>query len=135
MNPIDPAGDAVLGRGLAFPLQLAGGVVGMRADEDQVAQAIGLILRTVPGERLMRPDFGAGTDRLAFEPVGAVSAALLQHQIRQALVQLEPRIDLLRVAVDADPAQGLLRATLSYRLRQTDAVANMVYPFYVERGE
>jgi hypothetical protein len=135
MQANEASGGEVLGRGIAFPLRLSGGVVGMNAYDSQVAQSIGLVLRTGLGERVMRPDFGVGADRLAFEPIGAVTAALLQHQVKEALARQEPRVELLSVTVTVEPAPGVLRAAIAYRVRQSDAVANMVYPFYVERGE
>ena len=50
---------AMLGRGVAFPLQLAGGTVGLNAYESQVMQSIRLILDTGRGERVMRTRFVA----------------------------------------------------------------------------
>jgi phage baseplate assembly protein W len=128
-------GDEVLGRGIAFPLRLAGGQIGMNAYESQVEQSIRLILRTARGERVMRPDFGAGIDTLAFEPMSAVTVGLLQHQVTDALQRFEPRIDVLSIAVQVLPANGELLANIEYRIKRTDSVHNLVYPFYVERGE
>jgi len=128
-------GDEVLGRGIAFPLRLTGGLIGMNAYDSQVEQSIRLILRTARGERVMRPDFGAGADILAFEPMNAVTAGLLQHRVKDALQRFEPRIEVLNVAVDALSGQGQLLARIEYRVKRTDSVLNLVYPFYVERGE
>lgn len=127
--------DDVLGCGLAFPLRLNGGVIGLNAHEDQIQQAIRLILRTAQGERVMRPDFGSGADLLAFEPMNTVTAGLVQHRVKDALTRFEPRIEVLDVTVRPSPDQGLLSAEISYRIKRTNAVGNMVYPFYVERGE
>jgi phage baseplate assembly protein W len=41
-------------------------VTSSRAAEEDVRQAIRLILETDPGERVMRPDFGAGLRSLVF---------------------------------------------------------------------
>jgi len=131
----DSTGDATLGCGLAFPLRLAGGRIGMNAYESQVAQSILLILRTGQGERVMRPEFGAGMEALAFEPMTPVTAALVEHRVRDALARLEPRIDVLQVSVTPDQANGTLLTSIDYRVRLTDRVGNLVYPFYVERGE
>jgi phage baseplate assembly protein W len=128
-------GDEVLGRGIAFPLRLIGGQVGMNAFDDQVRQSILLILRTAQGERVMRPEFGAGLDGLAFEPMDAVTVGLVQHRVKEALQRFEPRIDVLTVSVEARPGEGRLDAIIQYRIRRTDSVNNLVYPFYLERGE
>jgi uncharacterized protein len=104
--------------------------------EDHVYQSILLIIRTAQGERVMRPDFGAGLSTLAFEPLGSATAALVQHRVTQALTRFEPRIDVLAVDVKAaDPASsGQLNIELRYRVRRTDTIANVVFPFFLERG-
>ena len=127
--------DEVLGRGIAFPLRLTGGQLGMNAYDSQVEQSIRLILRTARGERAMRPDFGAGMETLAFEPMSSVTVGLLQHRVTDALRRFEHRIEVLKVVVDTLPADGQLVANIEYRIKRTDSVLNLVYPFYVERGE
>jgi uncharacterized protein len=131
------AGNEFLGAGLAFPFGVDGqGRISMNRLEDHVRQSILLILRTAKGERVMRPDFGAGLDQLVFSPATAPTAALAEHQVRDALVRFEPRIDVLRVAATLDPGQPeLLLIELEYRVRRTDTIFNLVYPFYLERGE
>ncbi len=127
-------GDETLGRGVAFPLQLKGGQVGMNAYESQVEQSIRLILRTAPGERVMRPDFGAGMDTLAFEPMNTITTALVQHRVKDTLTRFEPRIEVLNIVVNAKKDEGELHADIQYRVKRTDSVFNLVYPFYIERG-
>ena len=64
---------AFLGIGWAFPLGFAAtGDAAMAVLEEDVAQAIRIILGTNPGERVMRPDFGAGLDDFLFERRGPV---------------------------------------------------------------
>jgi hypothetical protein len=84
----------------------------------------------------MRPDFGAGLSTLAFEPLGSATAALVKHRVTQALVRFEPRVDVLNVDVaPADPGSaGQLTIELRYRVRRTDTIANVVFPFFLERG-
>jgi len=126
--------DSALGRGIAFPLQLERGQIGLNAFDAQVRQSILLILGTAPGERTMRPAFGGGMQQLAFEPVNRVTAALLQHRLKAALAQFEPRIDVLDVGVSMSPDAGEIRADIAYRVRRTNSVFNLVYPYYVEQG-
>jgi phage baseplate assembly protein W len=128
-------GDEVLGQGIAFPLQLNRGQVGMKAYDNQVRQSILLILGTGVGERVMRPDFGGNLERLAFEPMSAVTLTYVQQQVRETLVRFEPRIEVLDVTVTPDTDAGQLEATIQYRVKRTDSVFNLVYPFYLERGE
>jgi len=132
----DPEGSkAFLGVGWGFPVGLvAGGDVSTAAYEDDVAQAVRIILATRRGERVMRPDFGAGLDALAFEPISARTQALVQHRVEEALTLWEPRIDQVRASVTADPPEGRLDIEIRYRVRATNTFYNVVYPFYLREG-
>ena len=125
-----------LGVGIAFPMDVDGeGHVVLNSYEAHVRQSILLIMQTAKGERVMRPDFGAGLQTLVFEPAGPATAAMVQHEVQQALLRNEPRIDVLSVQVTADPGRpGALTINVNYRVRQTDTIYNVVYPFFIERG-
>jgi phage baseplate assembly protein W len=131
-----PDPKAFLGRGLAFPLAVdpATGAVAMAEYEEDIRQAIRIILDTDPGERVMRPDFGAGLRALVFEPINTHTVALTRHRVEQALVLWEPRIDSVGVKVDARPAQGLMTIEVRYRVRTTNTFYNLVYPFFLQEG-
>ena len=90
-----------------------------------VREMIEVILRTAPGEQLMRPEFGAGLDRLVHQPNTLSVRARAQEAIQQNLAAYEPRIIVDAVAVDpgADPRE--LEISISYRLRQTGAAARL----------
>jgi len=131
-----PGDPPFLGRGMAFPPELDGsGRFRTSAGEEHVRQSIRLILATVPGERAMRPDFGAGLDTLVFAPASVATLALLQHTVRDELTRFEPRIDVLDVVARLDDAaSGQVLVEVTYRVRVTDTVTNLVHPFYLERG-
>lgn len=128
-------GKAFLGHGWAFPVQPAPtGDVELAAYDEDVRQAVLLILQCNHGERVMRPDFGADLQRFVFEPVATTTFALLQHAVQQALVLWEPRIDVMDVTVRSGaPAQLLVE--IAYRVRATNTFYNLVYPFYLLEGE
>jgi uncharacterized protein len=129
-------GKEFLGAGIAFPLGVANGHMAMHRLEDQVRQSIVLILRTAKGERVMRPDFGSGLHKLVFEPLTPITCTRIQHEVQEALVRFEPRIEVTKVEVTVDARQqGRLLINITYRVRRTDTLFNLVYPFYLERGE
>jgi hypothetical protein len=133
-----PATDkAFLGVGWAFPVAPdAAGEAALAAYEEDVREAIEIILGTNPGERVMRPDFGAGLQALVFEPIGATTAALVRHRVEEALVRWEPRIDVLDVRVRADGTLlNRLLVEIDYQVRSTNTFYNLVYPFYLLEGE
>jgi phage baseplate assembly protein W len=131
---------AFLGVGWKFPLALepdplSGGRdrIAMARYEESIRQAVWIILATARGERKMRPDFGCGIHELVFAPNSADTAGRVATEVRQALVLWEPRIDLLNVAVNSDPAEpSRLLIEIGYRVRTSNTRFNLVYPFYLE---
>ncbi len=81
-----------------------------------VRQMIEVILRTAPGEQLMRPRFGAGTAAMLHSPNDLTARAQMHDVIVTALKLYEPRIVADRVDVDpgSDPREVLV--TIAYRL-------------------
>ena len=123
----------ILGSGLAFPLQVdARGALSLAGGDDDIAQAIELILGTAPGEREMRPEFGCAVHDLVFDTIDAAMIGKLETAIRGALDRWEPRIDVEDLAFDLSEVEdGRLLITISYRIRTTNNQRNLVYPFYV----
>lgn len=123
-----------LGRGWSFPIAPgADAEIAMVSDNEDIRQSIRLILDTEPGERVMRPDFGAGLRGLVFEPINVSLVSLVQHRVEQALNQWEPRINVQSVTVSADEAaSGRLKVEVDYVVRATNSFYNLVYPFYLK---
>ena len=87
---------------------------------DAVRQALLLLLSTMPGERVMRPDYGCELHRLLFSPNDDTTAGLAIFYVRRAVERWEPRVELLRVDATRNPARPeLLDVVLDYRLRAT----------------
>ena len=131
----DPA-KGFLGIGWAFPPHLeADGTLAEAVYEEDVRQAIRIILGTNPGERLMRPDFGAGLNAFVFEPVSTTTLARVKNRVEEALIAWEPRINVEEVKVTTDPPErNKLLIDMTYRLRATNTRFNLVYPFYLQEG-
>lgn len=134
-RPIGESPD-FLGVGWAFPLALeADRALATAAYEEDVRQAVLIILGTGRGERVMRPEFGAGLADFLFAPVTATTHERIRNRVREALVDWEPRIDVLEVTVEALPTQlHRLDVTVRYRVRATNSEHNLVYPFYLDEG-
>jgi hypothetical protein len=126
-----------LGRGWAWPVRLdpGSGQVAMTEFEEDIRQAIRIIIETSPGERVMRPDFGCGIHDLVFEALDSATVARVRSVVQEALIRFEPRIEVVSVQVDpAFAAEGRLQIELEYRVRRTNQVGNLVYPFYFREG-
>src|ERR687892_476160 len=108
----------ILGSGIAFPLQVdRRGGIALASDATDVDQAIQLILGTARGERPMRPEFGCGVHDFVFDTIDAGTVARMETEIRSAL------------------DRGELLILITYRLRATSHLRNLVYPFYVIPAE
>src|ERR1041384_853691 len=98
------------GRSLGFPPQVGpNGQMIWSSGELNVREAICIILRTRPGERLMRPDFGCGLDRYLFEPNNTSTLRLIQEEVKRSLARWEPRVRLndVRVETNASDARAV----------------------------
>ena len=125
----------VLGSGLAFPLGVDDrGRIALAREEIDVEQAIRIILSTAPGERPMRPEFGCAVHDCVFERIDADTLARIDQAVRVALDRWEPRIDLEDIVFETR-REGELLVHLRYRLRATNDVRNLVFPFYVVPAE
>lgn len=126
---------AFLGVGWGFPVKPVGGRLRYAAYEEDVEQAIQIILLSERGERPMLPEFGGGLRRFLFEPNSPATHRALEHTVRTALIDWEPRIDLDRVLVTPDEQQAnLLLIHVDYVVRATNSFYNRVYPFYLLEG-
>lgn len=113
----------ILGRGISFPPRVgADGRVAWSAGEDNVREAVEVVLKTELLERLRLPEFGGGLGRFLFEPNTATTRRQIKDRIVKALAVWEPRIRVEAVAVDEqrdDPQAAI--ATIVYRLVATQA--------------
>ena len=131
------SGREFLGRGWQFPIRVnpRGGLSYVSAEQD-IAEALWIILSTAPNERQMLPKFGCGIHDFVFAPNSAATRGTLANAVRKALTTWEPRIDLVDVRVDAGPGEpNKLLIRIDYRVRSTNAFHNLVYPFYLKEGK
>ena len=127
-----------LGRGWKFPVEINTDKnrIAVAEYEDSIHQAIWIILSTAKGERVMRPDFGCGLHDLVFAINNASTIGEAKFEVEESLRIWEPSIELLKVEAAASGKYGEeLRINVSYRVRTTDNSFNLVYPFYLQRGE
>jgi phage baseplate assembly protein W len=122
-----------IGAGWNFPLQVAAtNAMALATKVRDIEQAIELIIRTAPGERPMRPEFGCRIQEHLFSPTNEATAAAIAYDVRRALEVWEPRIDVEDVKVRLDPhTPGTFYIDVGYRIRGYNDERNLVFPFYV----
>jgi phage baseplate assembly protein W len=129
------AGDH-LGRGWGFPPRFGGpGGVVLVENEEDVREAILLLLRTGLRERVMHPEFGVGIQQYVFAERTAETCFRLESDIERALVRFEPRVIVDRVeATIPDEDEPRIDVLIEYRLDEHHRPASMVFPFYLDTG-
>ena len=127
----------IIGTGIGFPLRVdARGGLKLVSDDEDVREAIVLILSTAHGERPMRPEFGCGIHDYVFDVIDANTIGRLEYEVRVALDRWEPRIDVLGVRFDGSRAEdGVIAIEIDYQLRATNDLRNLVFPFYLIPAE
>jgi len=111
-------------RALQYPLQHDAGGQRLRVETDYeryVAQLIEQVLLTNPGERVHRPNFGAGIRRLVFAPIGPATVTLAQAMIYKALDQTLSdiiRVDEVKVSSTGSRLDITVVYTLHARMEQ-----------------
>lgn len=128
----DSSGQAHLGKGFAFPLGVSvQGGLSLTAADRNIEDSIHLILRTRPGERLYRPDFGSRLSELVFSPLSTQTLLLIRLYVEEALEMWEPRIELDSVQTAPDPIRGRVDITIIYHPKDSSDQRSLVYPFYL----
>jgi len=108
-------------QGLKFPLAISQrGVAAASPRTQQIREQLEQLLFTLPGERVTRPEFGCGVQRLVFTGAGEESAAAAEYIISTAIrTYLDDvmQLDALRVSVH----ESTLYIDILYTLRDTGA--------------
>ena len=126
-----------LGTGFKFPVQVDEntGRVKTSSFEEDIKEAIRIILGTQPGERPMSPYFGCPIHAFVFNTMDYTTLSMIEKEVMNSLVMWEPRIK--DIEVHAAPSQaedGLLLIEIDYTVRATNNPFNLVYPYYISEG-
>ena len=126
-----------LGTGWSFPPEFspATGEVNMSVGPADIAESLRILVSTLPGERAMRPDYGAAFRDLLFAGMDTTTQTEFFDRIRMALLRYEPRILVEKLSLDtAFLSEGRVELVVDYRIRANNTRYNFVYPFYLEEG-
>lgn len=129
--------NAFLGRGFKFPIQVdkVTGKMQMVSYEEDIKEAIYIILMTRKGERIMNPEFGCGVHDYAFGTMDYTTLSMMEREVREAITLWEPRITDLDVVLSVeDEQEGCVYINISYTVRSTNNPYNLVFPFYMNEG-
>jgi phage baseplate assembly protein W len=122
-----------LGRGLSFPIRLNDRDRFSMVDGDtDIREAIYIIIHTIPGERVLRPNFGCEIHSLIFHPANNKTAMLAERYIEEALTMWEPRIDLIDIDVTPGATEyGELLIEITYSPKNEHDPRSLIFPYYL----
>ena len=127
-----------MGTGIKFPFSIdpVTNKIAMSHAEDDIKEAIRIILRSNLGERVMFPEFGTPAKEFVFSDNRAERLTALESAVAEALETWEPRIMDVQVEIPSkDGSREMVEVHISYVVRTTNNQFNMVYPFYMMEGE
>jgi uncharacterized protein len=123
-----------LGRGWAFPpsFDLASGQVEMVEGNEDIQQSLRILFSTLPGERIMVPDYGCDLRAFVFESIDETTLTHMKTIISDAILFFEPRIILDDVVFDTSAIDdGVLNISIDYTVETTNSRSNFVFPYYL----
>ena len=125
-----------LGVGWKFPVNVGkDGIFEISKYEEDIEEAIMIILGTSKGERVMRPDFGCDLHEYVFDVIDMQTIGRIKSSVIEALTTWEPRIEIITLDVSTkDVDNGKLIILLDYRILSTNNRRNFVYDFYLKEG-
>lgn len=100
-------------KGIALPT-ISNPFPSIKAENDLIRDSIITILMTRIGQRFFVPDFGSRLYDVLFEPNDAVTRALAERYIREALGTWEPRIQVESILIGSE--EHTLYIKLYYRV-------------------
>lgn len=126
-----------LGRGWKYPVEAdkVTGKIKMSEYEEDIAEAIRIILFTRKGERVMRPEFGSNLHEFVFAVMDYTTINRIINEVKDCLTLWEPRITDVEVEVHRqDLETGGFIINISYVVRNTNNPYSLVFPYFMTEG-
>jgi len=92
-------------------------------NETAIARSIRNIVFTLSGEKFFDEDFGSNVSRVLFDNIDNVSANIIQEQIRDSILNFEPRVRLRNVITQPNFDQNAFNVTIVYDIIGIDVPA------------
>lgn len=104
-------------RYLAFPFRIGAPGAATAERSQHVRQQIEQVLFTNPGERVFRPEFGAGVQALVFEPNDSALATVTRKRLVSTLAEaLKGEVDPRSLTVDVTSEEEKVFIVVGYAL-------------------
>lgn len=122
-----------LGKGMKFPPQInnASGRFVVSSGTIGIKESIYIILMTQKSERFTRPEFGSRILSYTFMDTSVTRLNMLGRELRETILEQEPRVDEVEVQVDSRQEAGCLIISIDYYVASSNTRENLVFPFYL----
>jgi phage baseplate assembly protein W len=102
---------------LAFPFRVSAGGPAVSDRSNHIREQIEQVLFTNPGERVFRPEFGAGIRALVFEPNSTALWDLTRKRLTASLTEaLQGEVDPRTLEIEVEGEGETLMVIISYTL-------------------
>lgn len=100
-------------------------------DERLVKNDLLQLLLTIPGERVMRPNFGVNLRNVVFEQLDDVTIELLREDISTAVANFLPTINLLGLNIRPDANNNTMVVSVAFNM-VSDPIAVIQFSTLIE---
>ena len=90
-------------------------------NENAIARSVRNLILTVPGEKPFEPDIGSRVTDMLFENMDQITANAIRSEIKNTLVNNEPRISWKEVLVEPNFDDNEYNVTINYIIVGIDA--------------
>lgn len=102
---------------LSFPLEMSVDGPRLASRSEHIRGQIEQVLFTLPGERVFRPDFGAGVKALVFEPNSTPLWQITKRRLLASLADaLQGEVDPKSIEIEVSGEEATLIITIGYTL-------------------
>ncbi len=91
-------------------------------NETAIARSVRNLVLTYPGERFFNENLGSKVSRSLFENADQISADVIKDEIKNTIINYEPRVDLISVDVVPNYDEGEFNVTINYKIVGIDVL-------------
>ena len=95
-------------------------------NENAIARSIRNIVFTLPGEKFFNENYGSRVSKLLFENLDSITASEIEDEIRQSIVNYEPRVSIVQLSVTPNYDEGEFDTVIVYQIVGVDAPAQQL---------
>ena len=95
-------------------------------NENAIARSIRNIVFTLPGEKFFNENYGSRVSKLLFENLDSITASEIEDEIRQSIVNYEPRVSIVQLSVTPNYDEGEFDTVIVYEIIGVDAPAQQL---------